>query len=300
MLVVAVVLAAGVFNAIALPGCASCHDKRGFGAATAAAAHAEIACKSCHVPRGVFDRMAFSLRQPITMLVPLVKSPDRDRAAVPDTRCVSCHQEVAGGVMATKGLRINHATCAVGSACSDCHSTTAHGEATTWVRAYSMDQCLTCHASEGQTGCDLCHEGRRPTSRVQAGSFAVTHGPQWQSTHGMGDAATCMACHTQDDCAECHGAGVPHTADFIKTHPASAKNDNAKCDGCHETSFCDSCHATPMPHTSEFVSTHPKTAEQQAALCDRCHADSDCTECHEKHVHPGGAIGSSTSEGGDQ
>jgi hypothetical protein len=116
----------------------------------------------------------------------------------------------------------------------------------------------------------------------------------------MGDAATCMACHTQDDCAECHGAGVPHTADFIKTHPASAKNDNAKCDGCHETSFCDSCHATPMPHTSEFVSTHPKTAEQQAALCDRCHADSDCTECHEKHVHPGGAIGSSTSEGGDQ
>jgi hypothetical protein len=297
-LIVVAVLALGGFDVITLPGCRSCHNRDGFRAATATAPHAGVDCRSCHVPAGPVGRVAFSLRQPLHMFVPISGGAERDAAAVPDSRCLACHEDVQTAVVASHGIRISHKSCAVGAACSDCHSATAHGKATSWVRSYEMGRCLTCHVTEAQTACDLCHEGRRPASRIKSGTFAVTHGPQWRSTHGMGDGATCMVCHQQNDCVGCHGPGVPHGADFIETHAESAAQRGAKCEGCHEASFCDACHGTHMPHTARFTRGHAKIASGGSATCKRCHADSDCTNCHVKHVHPGGAVGGTLAVGG--
>ena len=71
-------------------------------------------------------------------------------------------------------------------------------------------------------GCDLCHQGRDAAARVKSSAFAVTHGPKWKTTHGMGDIATCTVCHAASDCADCHGAGVPHEPNFVDVHSSYA------------------------------------------------------------------------------
>ena len=296
-LIVISLLGLGVFNAVTLPGCASCHERDGFRAATEASAHAKVDCASCHVPADAAGRIAFSLRQPLHMFLPTSRGAERDAAAVPDARCLRCHAKVLTTVSATVGVRIAHKTCAAGAACTDCHSATAHGTATSWVRTYEMDRCLVCHVTDAQTKCDLCHEGRTRERRALSGGFAVTHGPQWRSTHGMGDPATCSVCHDAGDCVRCHGPGLPHGAAFLETHAEVAAARGAKCASCHAESFCDACHRTPMPHPAQFTAGHARSAAEQPATCKRCHAESDCTTCHAKHVHPGGAVGGARPSG---
>jgi len=298
LLFVIVALALGVFNVIALPGCRSCHVRAAFRSATLAQPHARVDCRSCHVPADSVGRIAFALREPIHMFVPIARGDVRDAAAVPDSRCLTCHKDVQDATVVSDGIRISHKSCAARASCSYCHSAVAHGTATSWVRAYDMDSCLACHVSEAQTDCDLCHEGRGTQNRIKSSTFAVTHGRAWRTTHGMGDVATCTVCHKSDDCVECHGSGVPHTGDFVKVHAAYAARKDARCTACHAASFCDSCHGTPMPHTRTFTAGHVKTAAADSALCKRCHADSDCTTCHTKHAHPGGAIGALRSTAG--
>jgi len=286
----------GVFG-VALSGCLSCHNRGDFRAATAESPHAGVDCRSCHAPQGTLDWLAFSWRQPLHMVKRVRPGATRDSATVPDSRCASCHEEIYAATLTSNGVRIAHESCAANSSCTDCHSATAHGAATSWIRSYAMDQCLECHISGAGTDCDMCHDGRLPSDRIASGSFAVTHGAQWRTTHGMGNGATCTVCHSKDDCLECHGPGLPHEPEFVSTHADYAAEAGAQCAGCHEQAFCDACHGTPMPHEPEFVQDHPNAT--QPALCERCHAESDCTICHETHVHPGGAVDSAPAGGGE-
>lgn len=289
-----IVTVTSVFFAVATPGCVRCHSDSEFASATQRAPHSGTACVACHVPSGVVDRAAFGFRQAFHMVIPILNGDGREWSAVPDARCRSCHKDVDSKVVAARGLRIDHANCAAGSECADCHATTAHGSATAWPRAFDMETCLGCHvAKEASADCSLCHEGRLPADRITTGVFAITHGERWRETHGMGDAGTCTACHSAANCATCHGSGLPHEPGFVKVHAGFATGKDQRCTSCHERVFCDSCHGTPMPHTRAFTRDHAAATRKDEALCSRCHAQEDCVTCHVKHVHPGGAIGSS-------
>ncbi len=295
------VAGASVFLAVVTPGCARCHNDAAFVEATDRSAHSGVECVACHVPAGALDRAAFGFRQAFHMGIPIISSAGRDWEAVPDSRCMRCHEEVVDRVVAARGLRIDHATCAKGSACTDCHSTTAHTTATAWPRVYDMETCLRCHvASDVSANCDLCHDGKLPADRVTTGVFAITHGPRWEQTHGMGGSATCTACHTAANCAKCHGVGLPHEPRYLKVHAAHALSKEARCLSCHEATFCSECHGTAMPHTNAFTRTHAAAARADEKLCTRCHAEADCITCHVTHVHPGGAIGALTGKGGER
>jgi hypothetical protein len=163
-----------------------------------------------------------------------------------------------------------------------------------------MDGCLKCHVKLGKVACDLCHQGKEKRARVQSAAFAVTHGPKWKTTHGMGDAATCGVCHVPQDCADCHGPGVPHEQKFVEVHASYAAQPTAKCSTCHKDAFCNGCHGTKMPHPAGFTPKHPELSKKQPDMCKRCHEDSDCTTCHAKHVHPGGSIGKPSVGGAKQ
>jgi hypothetical protein len=276
----AVLLVFGVYNAGALPGCKGCHDEATFVAGTRNSAHADVDCIACHVGTAPADRVSFGFREAFHMTLPVLRGTGRDWQAVPDSRCLTCHEAIQDTVTTSGGIRIAHASCALDSLCSDCHSTTAHGAATSWVRVYDMETCLACHVSKASTKCDLCHEGRLPSNRVTSGVFAITHGPQWQKTHGMGNATTCTVCHTAANCEKCHGAGLPHGVGFLKEHSGFATSKAARCRSCHEPRFCSDCHGLTMPHTTAFTRGHAADAKKDAALCKRCHADPDCTKCH--------------------
>lgn len=296
VLPVATVLLLGVYNASALPGCDSCHDG-GLIDATAASSHAGTECASCHVAPGAIDRLSFGFRQLFHMQLKLVGEGGRDWADVPDPRCITCHLDIETGVTNSNGISVRHSECARSSSCTDCHSTVAHGKSVSWVRVYDMETCLECHVTAAQTDCDMCHKGQRTADRVDSGVFAVTHGEDWQKTHGMGNSANCTVCHTAANCNKCHGPGLPHDSKFVSTHTTYAQDPKAQCTGCHATSFCSDCHGLEMPHSPTFTAGHEKPATENEALCKRCHAESDCVTCHVKHVHPGGAIGTLGTDG---
>lgn len=295
--ILAMMLAVVGVTAVALPGCSACHMNAGvFADATSATTHAgsNVRCVDCHVTTSsVTDRTTFAIYEILGMWLPLLDTASTDVSLVADVRCLACHEQVYDEIVDARGIRITHATCAEGSMCTDCHSETGHGEATAWPRTPAMNACVQCHrTSRASLECTTCHSGKVERTGSVDPEFEVTHGPQWQQTHGMGQMSSCSLCHEETDCARCHGPGVPHADEFLGVHAEISQQDGATCTTCHEQAFCDSCHLTPMPHTGEFVTGHSAiVADEGEAGCLRCHALSDCDTCHTKHVHPGGAVG---------
>lgn len=288
------ILGAGVV----LPQCGLCHGGALTGA-TQSSAHRAVACASCHVGTGA-ARVSFAFQQVGHLAGGIVPAAVSGVAAVSDDRCLTCHATVEKKVTTANGLRINHSSCARGAKCTDCHSNTAHGTATKWPRTYNMDVCLHCHGSDPKLSkCDLCHASRKTSDRLTTGPWAVTHGPDWRKTHGMGDEFTCATCHPKGYCDKCHGPGLPHGPQFLGDHSTVATLPSAKCSSCHKPTFCDTCHGVTMPHPLDFIKTHSATVKTSGSVvCARCHSKVDCTRCHELHVHPGGAIGLTAPKAG--
>ena len=290
LLVVVLLVTVGV-AANSTAGCSACHAAQS--QALAESAHATVACNTCHAapPRSVAARMDVVLRMlPASIGGVTLDGPGKPIGSAP---CTSCHTEVmSGGVVAKNGLRIDHQACTSHTSCSACHSRSSHGSSTRIVRAPSMSECTACHLAQGaSTACETCHEGTLAADRTRDPVWVRTHGPDWESAHGLGDLRTCTMCHASGDCEKCHGAGVPHSADFGATHGNYAlETGKDKCLTCHRTAaFCEGCHKTEMPHPAGFLQKHSSTATSvEDPTCAPCHPLEDCQSCHAFHVHPGG------------
>ena len=289
---VTVVVALGLaVTAATLPGCTTCHRAPLFVEQTAASAHASVDCVRCHVQPGPAYRIAYAYHLVFGMALHLAPTGSGPIAGIPDSTCLSCHEGVMKQVVTYNGLSIKHSECAKGRLCTDCHSQTAHGAAVRWPKTAQMNKCLDCHStSEVRSKCTTCHAERSEEKRVRTGEWAVTHGPNWKKTHGMGDLPTCASCHANDFCVRCHGIPLPHNPDFIRTHPVDAATNREDCAVCHTQTFCTNCHGLEMPHPAGFTPIHSSVVKERGAnICYRCHIQDDCTNCHVKHVHPGGA-----------
>ncbi|MDO8963138.1 MAG: NapC/NirT family cytochrome c [Coriobacteriia bacterium] len=286
----------GVVGAIASStpmACASCHAMRPFADSLSKSAHARIHCYDCHLERGAWSLPSEKWAE-LTAMLPAslsgsgVSGPG---SPVSSSACRSCHGRIFDGVTARNGLRFDHTFCASTPAqCTDCHSATAHGRSTRWVRTPVMEECVRCHVDRGASmTCDTCHTGRDRRARLRVGPWQVTHGATWKATHGLGDLRLCRTCHRADYCVSCHATPLPHGVDFGRTHGAEAKGPAAKCLDCHDKkSLCDPCHRMDMPHPAGFLKTHAASVRlSREATCLRCHAKVDCTGCHVAHVHPG-------------
>lgn len=288
----AFILPLGLFTAAPV-GCASsaCHGEAEVTLALESSAHSAVDCASCHVGDRFVDRVRFAYYQSFGMLVPLVETEDSWVSAVSDHACQSCHEDL-DRIVEADGLRIAHVSCAEGSSCVSCHSTVAHHDGITWPTTYAMETCLGCHSNrEVSQNCELCHTGRLLRDVPTTGTFPITHGPNWERAHGMGDMSTCAACHDSNSfCVPCHGPGVPHEVGFINAHGVISAEPEATCLSCHRETFCESCHVYEMPHPLSFTVEHSSIVERDGETqCQMCHKQGDCTVCHEMHVHPGGA-----------
>lgn len=284
--------------------CAACH--RTIAAKVSSGAHADADCYACHLDHGLWSWPGFKFNE-ITAMYPgaLGGEPDGPAAHTSRQSCVRCHAEILTRETERNGLRLSHATCAIGSTCDGCHSSVAHGTSVRWITEPQMEDCIGCHRQEhASTECDLCHAGKSTAERLTKGSWAVTHGPAWRATHGMGDLRTCDVCHESKKCASCHELPIPHPLDFGATHSEVAAAKPKTCGTCHDrTTFCDACHGMAMPHPKSFLEAHPDVATSvDDQRCLKCHRRDDCTRCHVAHVHPGstdGNLKSSLPKAGD-
>lgn len=281
------------FFAVAPVGCVSCHRAYGLVHDVTSEAHSGTGatCATCHIGSGALARARFGFYQAYAMTIPVLSTHGSRAAAVPDAACTSCH-DTLGPITESGGLRVKHGVCTEGATCSSCHSTAAHPTELRWPTTYNMDVCLRCHQPrQVSANCETCHTGSLSRDKPTSGPWTITHGPNWESTHGMGNMSTCSSCHPAGYCTRCHGAGIPHDEKFFAGHGSFAQAKDATCENCHATTFCSDCHGIEMPHPRAFVQGHSATVEDTGdALCKRCHAENDCVECHVKHVHPGGAI----------
>ncbi len=289
-----VAIAAVGVTAVTMPGCASCHDAGDFAQDTDSQAHGGVPCVICHAPAAAGSRVTFASRVLFGMVLPVTQARGRTLSSIADAQCLSCHEDVMIRVVESKGYRIDHAQCAQGSSCTDCHSRVAHGDSVSWARTPLMEDCLACHQTDDvRNACDTCHMPRTRHERLGVSPWAITHGPSWETVHGMGNLDSCAACHDAEYCVKCHGVRLPHDDDFLRVHSKQAMDAPDSCESCHFQEFCDRCHGVEMPHPVAFTREHSRIVEEGSdELCGRCHIDADCTGCHEAHVHPGGAIGS--------
>lgn len=267
--------------------CLGCHDSAG-----TEAGHAGIGCYGCHADRSVDGFLVAKMGEPGMLVAALSGADTTGTAATPPARaCLRCHEDVLMRTLESGGVRIDHGTCA-GSpqACTDCHWGAVHGSTPRPGRGVAMDRCLECHDDIAASwDCETCHTDSEHADRPFVGSWAVTHGPQWRSAHGMGDTGTCGACHPQSQCAKCHDVALPHPGGYVNgKHGQEARPNVDACVSCHGQAFCDDCHGVAMPHAPSFLPQHSSLVRDSGdAVCERCHVLDDCNLCHVGHVHPG-------------
>ncbi len=263
--------------------------------------HAKSGCYSCHLEDGAWSLPGAKSAEWFRMYPSALLGDDvivpqpTDRGS-----CLECHLTILDAPVERYGLRVDHATCATGDTCDACHTGDAH-PGVGLARGPVMEDCTACHLENGATiACDACHAGRTERDRLARGPWQVTHGPEWRSTHGMGNIDSCATCHPQEFCGKCHGVPLPHPAEFGRTHGASATEDPTGCATCHKsTRFCEACHGMHMPHPAGYLANHSADAAGiDDERCARCHVRSECEDCHSRHVHPGGASGVPWLEGG--
>lgn len=292
VMVLTVVLASVGVAASSTPAtCALCHSEQS--AALDESPHRRVACYECHLPTGRWSFAEAKLDEIVSMYPKqLLGRGLRDAGdRISRSACVRCHADSLAGVISDNGLRISHADCSPPpDKCDGCHTDAAHGTAVRWRREADMDVCTACHSErDAPLHCQACHSGKAPSDVQKAGNLKVTHGSDWERTHGMADLRTCITCHEQSDCVRCHGTVIPHPESFLATHGDEALLTEARCASCHtEQSMCNYCHGMTMPHPTGFKREHTEVAKSRTdAVCLRCHSDLDCLNCHTGHAHPG-------------
>lgn len=291
---VLIILANSIIALSASPSfCRLCHPKELMGLEKSA--HIGITCGACHAKPGLLglstERLSIlgmtgrhltgSYPKPVT-------------AQTSSATCRLCHGDVEGKTSERNGIRVSHKELVrEGYSCTECHNTTAHGEATPQPKRITMEKCTHCHDGSKQTGkaeatCELCHTTSRERDRKQASVWNITHGKNWRKTHGMGNTQTCQLCHAVNYCRQCHEVDMPHPDAWINMHGKEALTVAKSCSQCHARSLCDSCHGLPMPHPESFINKHSTLVKEKGdKACLNCHTENGCELCHSRHKHPG-------------
>lgn len=282
--------------AVSPASCAMCHADQAD--TLARSSHSELVCDSCHASSGVLGLVENRLWVAGMVISAPVRAvvPSGANAQVDSGRCADCHELQMPVTSVHNGVRMNHAAPVKASwSCMRCHRDVGHGSEGVSLASYTMGSCLECHSTgpSNLASCETCHvEGESPSApRAVPTTWAVTHGANWQRTHGMGDLPTCSACHGPDYCVGCHGVALPHAANYLSVHGDDVQElgETACTESCHRAESCDGCHGgVPMPHPASFIKGHKSEVEASGEeSCARCHAESSCQGCHERHTHPG-------------
>lgn len=290
-LLLAIVAWTGAGYASRLDGFCSeaCHAMRPYQAAAAQGPHAGVECRECHSSPGLAGAIAEGVavqRRAVAQLAGRTPA----ESGFSDASCRSCHPAIQTATLVKRGIAVRHQDF-MENECTHCHGGAGHLLDGRIYDVTEMDDCMTCHSASGREpeGCELCHAQERDRERLKrSSSWRITHGPDWATTHGMGDMGSCVSCHVPTYCARCHGVALPHPSGWAREHGKDlARRDRATCEVCHQRSWCTGCHGVEMPHAAGFIEVHGPAADEAGdTTCYRCHPKTACDDCHFRSSHP--------------
>jgi hypothetical protein len=203
-----------------------------------------------------------------------------------NTRCLSCHKEIAALVQETRGLHARNARVE----CSSCHPDHAGRDfaLVKWPEGSKerFDHAKAGWALEGKhtrLTCQKCH-----TTELRVSPIAAL-APKRSSPGWTGLESTCASCHEDvhsgslgKECQSCHN---------VAGWSPAPRFDHAKTDypltGKHVDVSCAKCHVAPPRRAGDAKPPPPKFKPLAYGDCVSCHADPHegrlegrCESCH--------------------
>lgn len=286
---VAFVVLAGA-SARAGLGCTACHTMLPYERAADSSAHPGLGCEACHTGTGALGVVGDGLAATRMLLAePFVDRADPG-SVFSNGACVGCHDAVGRETVISRGLAVRHSDF-MDVACTTCHAGTGHALAQRHYRGPEMEDCTRCHTVSvtNLESCETCHRADEDQDRREgATAWRATHGPGWETAHGMGDLTSCTTCHAGDFCVTCHGVKLPHGAEWPREHGRDLEPVTREaCATCHEPAWCEGCHGVEMPHPGGFMAEHEfVSADVGEQTCVNCHNKEYCNACHLASSHP--------------
>ncbi len=281
--------------------CARCHTNRSFVDRSSMtrmhqltrfplrAAHAVVACESCHLPtragqlqfvRGQAQCASCHLATFRTAAAPPHIEPSFSRD------CTACHKNSTWG-----GASFDHSLTLFplsgkhrAATCASCHADKQyHGRSMECASCHQKDYAATVNPPHTQgfpTTCASCHT----TDGWNDARFDHATATRFPLS-GAHRAATCASCHADNvyrgkptTCVSCHQAAYNATV----TPPHVAARFATTCQSCHTTT---QWKGAPFDHTT---TQFPLTGAHRATNCEGCHADkvyvgksTACASCHQ-------------------
>lgn len=285
--------------------CANCHIMKPEYVTWQASAHSKISCVQCHVKPGMINALLHKTEATKELYKYVTKTyelPITLTEQIDNSQCLQCH-DLKRKVSTGSDLVIPHKKHqAKNIPCIKCHQGVAHGNIasrgltqidafknwdvkkgrklmTVEFTAPKMDLCMNCHERRGvTTACEACHSNpKMPDSHREKGFIK-------NGVHGQ------LAKKNIDYCSTCHNYITKNggTSDALKVEDEDpvqsfldrvTQSEGAKSDGiagfARSNGYCSDCHSKKPPsHNDEWPIKHGPTAESRADGVD------DCLICH--------------------
>ena len=287
----------------------TCHEMQPFHAAWSKGGHQGVACVECHVDAGPVARLQHkfvALQEVASHIKGGVRFPLSTPVAVPDSRCVRCHDDIV-----VKQAGFSHAEHAKRGPCISCHADAGHSVTNTALRdagvfnvAYRPTEtsgtakvgggkdnlaghktvpCSRCH-DMAATPCSACHvPAKGHEKRPSDCTVCHTTDVKFAFVHpNRSDCATChepkTAKHTwKGECTQCHVAAPgaswafshPASTACTSCHTAPAKHRSGSCTTCHSAG--DSWSFRHPASSAGCASCHPRPSGHKSGSCVTCH-----------------------------
>ena len=237
--------------------------------------HADVACVRCH--EDALAVLSNTARRAQDIAAHYGIGGSSYSAQVPSSRCYSCHRDIDDAVTRNEetGVMMSHAEpLGAGYSCANCHRSDEHPDMGMPV---GMSVCLACHdAVQASAECDTCH-----AKDASAASGLAAERICGTATITRTD---CEGCHSMESCDACHGLRMPHSEEFLRTHPRYSGFDlkDLCFEQCHTQADCGKCHGAWSNHPPSFKEEHKRLPEDSA--CDTCHGKHEgpiCDLCHD-------------------
>lgn len=293
--------------------CSTCHVMKPEYVTWQASSHSRVSCVQCHVKPGLGNALVHKVEATKELYRYVTKTyelPIMMTEQIDNDRCLQCHN-LKRRVSATGDLIIPHKKHQDKKiACIKCHQGVAHGKVANrgltrggdfkkWdaatgrklmIRDFTdpkMDLCMDCHERRGVTlACEACHSSPKMPDGHREKGFKTNHGQ-----HAKKSIEYCGTCHNYIT----KNGGTANELQPQEEDPVQAflnrvvQSDGAKslngvADFARNNGYCSDCHKKrPPSHNDQWPYKHGPTAE---ATPDGVN---DCLVCHAPRADIGGA-----------